>query len=117
MDEPKPQDFIDAAKDIINITSSGTTFSRRWRGAFGALPVVCCCLWSRIDPYRTMPNGVQLMHLLWGLYFLKVYDTEENNSHAVGNVDEKTFREWSFLFVDAISYLECEVVSFDACTI
>lgn len=58
-----------------------------------------------------MPKGVQPKHLLWGLLFLTTYDTEENLAQRVGNVDEKTFRKWSRLFVDAISYLECEVVS------
>ena len=39
-------------------------------GAFGAMPSVCCVLWEKIDPYKTMPNGVQEKHLLWGLFFL-----------------------------------------------
>lgn len=50
-------------------------------------------------------------HLFWGLLFLQVYDTEENLAQSVGEVDEKTFQKWSHLFVNAISYLECEVVS------
>ena len=69
-------------------------------------------LWNKIDPFKTMPMGVTPKHLLWGLYFLAVYDTEHNSSHAVGKVDEKTYRKWSELFVKAISYLEYEVVSF-----
>ena len=79
-------------------------------GAFGAMPSVCCDLWERIDPYKTMPNGVQEKHLLWGLFFLRDYDTEERSAHAVGDVDEKTYREKSFLFVEAISFLESDVV-------
>ena len=59
----------------------------------------------------TMPSGVGFKHLLWALFFLKVYETEENSANAVGKVDEKTYREWSWRFVEAISYLECDVVS------
>ena len=53
-----------------------------------------------------MPSGVHKKHLLWELYFLRVYDIKENCSQNIGEVEEKTFREWSFRFVDAISYLE-----------
>ena len=59
-----------------------------------------------------MPMGVDPKHLLWALYFLTVYDTEHNSSQRVGKVDEKTYRKWSELFVEAISWLEYEVVSF-----
>ena len=39
-----------------------------------------------------------------------VYDAEQVNcTHAAG-VDEQTFREWSWHFIDAISYLEADVV-------
>lgn len=104
------QVFVAAAKDIINISKSESTFNRRWMGKFGALPIICCLLWDRINPYETMPDGVHKKHLLWGLYFLKVYDTEENSATNVGRVDEQTYRVWSFRFVEAISYLESSVV-------
>ena len=104
-------DFIKAAEDIITVPRTrGSTFVRRWMGAFGALPVVCCWLWERLDPENTMPSGAVFKHLLWGLFFLKVYETEENSTRAVGKVDEKTYRVWSWRFADAISYLECDVV-------
>lgn len=107
-----PQDMIAAAKGIVNVGSGkGTVFNRRWMSAFGAYPDVCCILWNEVKPHSTMPNGVEPKHLLWGLIFLNIYDTEENIALRVGDVDEKTFRKWSHLFVDAISYLECEVVS------
>jgi hypothetical protein len=59
-----------------------------------------------------MPMGVDPKHLLWALYFLTVYDTEHNSSQRVGKVDKKTYRKWLELFVEAISWLEYEVVSF-----
>ena len=105
-------DFIDAAANIIKVPKSrNSTFVRRWMGAFGTSPAICCWLWDRLDPVNTMPSGVQIKHLLWALFFLKVYETEENSANAGGKVDEKTYRGWCWRFVEAISYLECDVVS------
>ena len=56
---------------------------------FGALPNICCLLWDRINPYKTMPSGVHKKHLLLGLYFLRVYDIEENCAQNVRDVEEK----------------------------
>jgi hypothetical protein len=87
-------------------------FNRQWKSAFGASPEVYCLLWNKINEYKTMPTGIDPKHLLWVLYFLKVYDTEHNSAHSLGKVDETTYQKWSELFVDAISYLECKVVRF-----
>ena len=103
--------IIEAAEGLINNDSeSQGIFVRRWNSAFGAPPRVCCILWNMLEPERTMPPGVQLKHLLWGLLFLTTYDTEETLAHRA-KVYEKTFRKWSRFFVVAISYLECDVVS------
>jgi hypothetical protein len=108
-----PNIIINAAKDMVNLPQTrNDTFNQRWNSVFGALPKVCIVLWNKIDPFKTMPMGVHPKHLLWALCFLTVYDTEHNSSHRVGKVDKKTHRKWSELFVEAISYLECEVVSF-----
>ena len=113
MCEIAPNIFINAANDIVNLPHSrNDVFNRRWNSAFGASPEVCSVLWNKIDPFKTMPMGVDPKHLLWALYFLTVYDTEHNSSQRVGKVDEKTYRKWSELFVEAISWLEYEVVSF-----
>ena len=108
-----PSIIINAAKDMVNLPQTrNDTFNQRWNSVFGASPEVCIVLWNKIDPFKTMPMGVHPKHLLWALCFLTVYDTEHNSSHRVGKVDKKTHQKWSELFVEAISYLECEVVSF-----
>ncbi len=108
-----PNIFINAAKDIVNLPwSKNNVFNWRWNSAFGALPAVCSVLWNKIDPFKTMPMGVDPKYLLWALFFLTVYDTEHNSSHRVGKVDKKTYQKWSELFVEAILYLEYKVVSF-----
>ncbi|KAL3792212.1 hypothetical protein ACHAW5_004087 [Stephanodiscus triporus] len=109
-----PNMIINAAKSMVNLPQTrNDTFNRRWKSSFGAPPEVCCELWNKIDPYKTMPAGVDPKHILWALLFLTVYDTEHNSAQRLGNVDEKTYRKWSKLFVIAISYLECEVIVWD----
>jgi hypothetical protein len=78
---------------------------------FGAKPNVMAHLWTLIDPERTMPTGVKTEHIIWAFYFLKLYNQEEVNTRNVGGPDEKTFRKWVWLFVEAISYQEYPVVS------
>ena len=108
-----PNIIINAAEDMVNLPQTrNDTFNWRWISAFGLLPKVCSVLWNKIDPFNTMSMGVHPKHLLWALCFLTVYDTEQNSSHRTDRVDKKTHWKWSELFVEAISYLECEVVSF-----
>jgi hypothetical protein len=105
-----PNIIINAANGIINLPLvMNSTFDWHWKLSFGAPPKVCCILWNKIDPYKTMPAGLDSKHILWALLFLTVYDTEHNSSQRLGNVDEKTYCKWSKLFVIAISYLEYEV--------
>jgi hypothetical protein len=48
---------------------------------------------------------------LWGLLFLKVYETDSVLAGIVGGIDEKTFRKWKWIIVKAISNLKGRVVS------
>ena len=56
-------------------------------------------------------DSVKPVYLLWALLFLKCYNTNTRNA-AITGVDEKTFRHWSWIFVEAIANLDREVVSF-----
>ena len=88
-----PNMIINAAKSMVNLPHiRNNTFNRRWKSSFGAPPEVCCELWNKIDPYKTMPAGVDPKHILWALLFLTVYDTEHNSAQRLGNMDEKTYR-------------------------
>ena len=42
---------------------------------------------------------------------MKVYATEVVLCGIVRGVDRKTFRKWSWVFIEALSYLESDVVS------
>lgn len=79
--------------------------NRQWASHFGTSLEVCVILWEKIKPERCMPRGASPKHLLWGLYLLKVYGTGDTSSSNVGGVDDKTWRKWTELFVDALSIL------------
>jgi hypothetical protein len=54
-----PKIIINAAKSMVNLSKTrNDTFNRRWKSAFGAPPEVCCKLWNKINPFKTMPTGV-----------------------------------------------------------
>ena len=93
---------LDAAHEILNRSGSGslTTADRRFRELFGCSVTVVVILWTLIDPETTMEGTPCLHHLLFALIFLKVYCKESTLSTMAGVVDEKTFRNWAFLFVD-----------------
>ena len=82
---------------------SNLTAIRRFCAFFGCKPHVCARIWATF-PHPTPPN-FKPAHLMWGLLFLKKYDTESGNSARVG-VDEKTFRKWQWFTVKKIALLQ-----------
>jgi hypothetical protein len=80
---------------------SNKTGYRRFRGLFGVSPASCAVLWTLIED---KPPGSKPKHLLWSLLFLKGYANEHMNSAVVG-VDEKTFRKWSWIFINLLADL------------
>ncbi len=61
------------------------------------------------------PKKSKPKHLLWTLYFLKVYTREAPGCSTVGGskgaIDPKTLRKWVWLFIERIAELADEVVS------
>ena len=49
-------------------------------------------------------------HMLWALMFLKKYSRVESLANTV-EVDEKTFRKWAWLYLEALAELDSELVS------
>jgi hypothetical protein len=66
--------------------------------------------WKRLKPRGGCPE-----HLLWGLYFMKVYPKQGPGCAVVGassgTIDPKTFRKWVWAFIVAIAELVNTVVS------
>ena len=109
--------FIEAAQPMLRHrveSLESVTAKRRWMACFGARPIVMADVWCRVSPETTMPEGVHPKHLVWMFYFIKLYNQEELNASNVGGVDEKTFRKWVWLFIEATSFLEYPVVCNDS---
>lgn len=84
--------------DLSRSTGSRKVFLRRFKGFFGAPPVVVSAMWRRLTyPERALP-----CHLLWAFLLLKSY-ANEHQCAALCAVDEKTFRKWSWLFVRSMA--------------
>jgi hypothetical protein len=90
--------------------SSQQTRDRQFRSHFGATPEICTRVWELLDA-TTLPRDAEKKHLLWALMFLMLYKTESVHCSLAGGVDEKTFRSWSFFFINEVSLLEGTVVS------
>lgn len=87
---------------------------RRFRQHFGTTPEICAEIWERLNPLETIEKEfhvVQIYHLLWALIFMKLYTKESIHASLVGGVNEKTFCKWTWIFVEAISLLEFDLVS------
>lgn len=84
---------------------------------------VCSELWNHIDPLNNLAlqelhPKIQIQqahpkHLFWALLFLKCYCTEPILTRLVGGVDNKTFRKWSWAFVDGISLLKQRIIKLE----
>jgi hypothetical protein len=81
-----------------------STKNRMFRGAFGCSQHDVYLCWSILNVENEGPAGGLPLHLLWTLLFLKTYDLETNLSSRCG-VDPKTFRKWTWLFLERIAEL------------
>jgi hypothetical protein len=107
------------ARDIQNRTSRavGTVAmeDRRFRELFGASISIVLHVWSAMEECGLLPKKSRPKHLLWTLYFLKVYPREAAGCSAVGGgggaIDPKTLRKWVWLMIERIGELADDVVS------
>ena len=84
----------------------------RIRSIFGASSEVISEIWNRIEPTISEP-GAKPKHLLWAFVFMKVYSTEDVHRAIVGWPSAKTFRKWSWYFVQKIAELKDDVIRLD----
>ena len=89
--------------------SSITRQDRRFRAHYGASWRTVARLWRAIEKVEEEDvggdlGGIEKRHLLWTLYFMKVYSTEENCA-AKFACDEKTFRKYVWRYIKKISLL------------
>lgn len=96
--------FLKLGNKLTKHTSGSFLISiRKFRSFFGVAPNICALIWSLLNGKRD--RGSKPIHLLWALLFLNKYDTEELHA-AITEVDVKTFRKWSWTFINLISNLD-----------
>lgn len=109
-------EFERLGSEIMNRKQGGSqsVFVVRYVSFFGVDVTVTVHAWKILQAdVENDPDlkKVQTYHLLWGLMFLKLYGLETEMAALAGGVDEQTFRYWSHLVVEKISYTVPEVVS------
>jgi hypothetical protein len=72
---------------------------RKWNAHFGICKDACLVV---IDFLDKRGQGFEVKHVLWALYFLKVYTTE-NVAASFWRVDEKTLRMWIWRVIDVLN--------------
>jgi hypothetical protein len=106
-------------RDIQNRAShrvgAATTETRHFLEFFGTNVLVVKKVWELLERDSLLPEGGRPKHLLWALYFMKVYPKQSLGCSAVGasagTVDPKTHRKWVWAFIDAVANLVDVVVS------
>jgi len=114
------EDFYRIGKELQN--RSGTNIGaihnedRRFREFFGCGARVALAVWTLLIQYDYLPDDGMILHMLWALFFMKVYPKQEGGSSAAGGssgvIDPKTWRKYIWPFIEAIAYLEQFVVSY-----
>jgi hypothetical protein len=112
--------FLHDTQDIQNRTSrsirTAAMEDRRFCSLFGVRMEIVIMVWDMLGEGSLRPEKSQPKHLLWTLYFLKVYPREGPGCSSVGGskgaVDTKTLRKWVWLFLERISKFADKVVSF-----
>lgn len=82
--------------------------NRRFRSLFGTSWEICADIWNdlvEMEHSVMAMRGVQNYHLLWALMLLKTYQTESILGGMCRGATEKTFRKWSWSFVEAVADL------------
>jgi len=117
-EETEDTTFHHAAREIMNRAGRGVGTAamedRHFRSFFGAQFEIVRMVWDMLGEGGLCPEKSEPKHLLWTLYFLKVYPREGPGCATIGGsrgaVDPKTMRNWVWLFLERIAELADEVV-------
>jgi len=59
-----------------------------------------------MDDKSLLPEDTLVKHLLWGLSFLKLYNNQRVHAPVICGADEKTFRKWVWIVLDALGEID-----------
>ena len=93
--------------------------TRRFKAEFGVAPDVLVDVWDLLLESRFLRRKLRFTamrcrspnpeHMLWALMLLKQYSLTSSLAKNV-RVDEKTFRKWSWIYLESMAELDREVV-------
>ena len=115
MSQVTAAEFESLGRELAGFKDSNSydTKRRRFVSFFGVEPAIVSVAWSLLFVYDLIdlnPRQVKPIHLLWALLFVQCYEVEERNA-ARCKCDEKTFRKWSWYYLNALATLDKCVVS------
>ena len=103
-----------ASRFMKKCTSATVQGPRRFKEAFGVSSRRCVIIWKFLQLNAQegdmIKEQVHPQHLLWTLFFLKVYATRSLNASLAG-CDEKNFDKWIWILLEALASLREKYVS------
>lgn len=87
-----------------NLHGSRYEGQRKFQTMFGATAIVCSLCWQLISDKNEHPAYSKPNHLLCTLLFLRLYAIEKVHER-IAHMNKKTFRNWSCLYFDLVSWL------------
>ena len=114
---PGERDIYIIAKDLQNRTGDSlaaeATEDRRFREYFGVSALTALSAWQLLQDF--IPEDAMLVHLLWALYFMKVYPKEGTACATAGGgggaINSKTLYKYIWSIILGLADLEPYVVS------
>ena len=115
-------EFEALGRQVANyrFSNSALVRTRRFKAEFGVAPDVVVDAWDLLLESKFLRKKLSCVfvrrptlnpeHLLWALMLLKQYALTTTLAKTV-KVDEKTFRKWSFIYLEALAELDRDVVS------
>ena len=111
MPEISPLRFFQIAAEMFGFDTKYTAARHKHFGdTFGASPVVVAILWEKITTMDLAPLNSMPIHLLWSLFFMKIYQTNKVMATFAG-ASVPTFTKWVWDFIFAIAKLRPFLVS------
>jgi hypothetical protein len=104
--------FLDT-QDIMNKVSRKvgmvTMEDNQFRSFFSTQMEIINIVWNMLEEGSLRPKKSKPKHLLWALYFLKIYPREGPRRFTVGGskvaINPKTMRKWVWLILERIAKL------------
>ena len=95
--------LVETAKSSLGMPRMS---SRMFVSLFGCSAYIAAFVWIKIVSEKLLPPHGRLHHLLWTLYWLKTYSTNDSICSAFRIGSDKTFTWWRDRFVEAMAQLD-----------